>query len=270
MVGYDDLVVEHVNNVGIVPDDLGRQRSAADHHAVDVVFGQLVSDDQRTVVIGVFLGRFDLASASSPVGLHGRVQGVDVNTDNGAFVASEDVVRDHRLGASDEDRRGCRPHASVSIAAAAARIVVDHAMGDSHVGLMDFDGIEVIEVSFDGRFAAGMGDEYMVQASLGNRGEVQAAPIPRPGACTGWIPGCVERSGCPVTGIQQRSKGDGIADVPLGNQLGADFGFNACPIRFDDDAGIDGQSGVRSSNMLGNALEDQIIDALDENLTIRT
>ena len=251
VVRYDDLVVDHMDHVGIVPDDLGRERSATDLHAVDVVLGQMVSDDQRAVVIGVLLGRFDPASAASPIGLHGRVQCVDVDTDYGAFIASENVIGDHRLGAPNEDRRGSRPHASVSITPTAARIVVDHAIGDSHIRLLDFDGIEEVEVPFDGGLTAGVGDERMVDATLGDRGEVQAGPIPRHGARTQRIHRRDERSGCPVTSIQQRGKDHGIAEVPLGNQLGTDFGLNACPIQFDDDTGIDCQSRIGSRQQPG-------------------
>ena len=56
-VRHDDLAEHDVHDVGVVPDALGRQRAAADDHAVEVVVRQRVAADQRAVVVVVLARR---------------------------------------------------------------------------------------------------------------------------------------------------------------------------------------------------------------------
>lgn len=139
--------------------------AAAHDHAVDRVIGQLVEPDQRAVVIRKLCERIGQPSAASPVGHHVIVQGVDVDVDRRSAVVLDDVVHDDRLGADYVNHGRGAGLAAVAVAAAAARVVLQGAVGDPHVGLIDFDRVPgIFRTAFDRALAAGILQDHVVQA----------------------------------------------------------------------------------------------------------
>ena len=51
VIGNDDFAAQDVDDIGVVPDGFGRERAAADLHAVERVVDHPVEADQRPVVV---------------------------------------------------------------------------------------------------------------------------------------------------------------------------------------------------------------------------
>ena len=258
VVGDDDLAAQHVDDVGIVPDRLGGQRLVADLDAVDAVVGHPVIAHERAVVVVVAVKGRKAARAPAPIGHDLRDQRVRVDADDRAVVVDEIVARDDRLRAAHENRRGLHGTAPVAGApCAAAGVVLEPGVGDPGMRLLDLDRIEAgVPLAFDGRFAAGVGDDRLVDAGLRGGPEIQAGPIARsrrPLRVVGIVAvlGRVERSAGPVPVVFQRGEHDFVAGGPvdragasLGDELGADLRLDAAAVQLDDQAGIDPQARV--------------------------
>ncbi len=93
-------------------------------------------------------------------------------------IVTEDVVDDDRLGTSNEHDRFGICATSVPIAARqTGGVVLQDAVRQSQLRLMNLDRIELIEMAFDGDPAAGIGDQHAIQTRVCSRTEEQATPL---------------------------------------------------------------------------------------------
>ena len=167
-----DLVEEDMDDIGVVPGRLGRQVRAPHDHAVGGIVAQAVEPDERAEV-GVELREPLRQSRRAPwVRTIKRLHRVGVDADGRPQVVLEDVIHDHRLGAADEDHRAVIAAATAAVARAlAARIILEGAVGQTHVGLVNFHGRKQVEAPFDRRRTAGKSEQRVIDAPLGERAE---------------------------------------------------------------------------------------------------
>ena len=92
---------------------------------------------------------------------------------------------------------------------AAGRVVLQRAVGDAHLGLVDFDGVELGEAAFDRGRSAGERDQRMIEAGDRQRAEEQPAPIAFGAAQPPLaVVGRVERAARAVAIVEDRREDD--------------------------------------------------------------
>ena len=252
----DDLALDHVDDVGVVPDTLDGDLLATHHEAADragdAVERQPVAADERTAVVVVATVAVDEAGAAARVGPLEVAERVGVDRDHRAGVVAEVVVEDHRLGPADEDRGG-----GVATAARAARrrgaggIALDPAVGHAEIALVGFDDVEPVEGSLDRTRAAAKGDIGIVDARLGAGVEHDAGPVAG-GADVGLVAIRVERAAGPVAAVAEAREHDPLGGRALRDELrGAPLEFDPRAPEFHDDAGVDREAAAPTGFHVG-------------------
>ena len=242
----DDFALQHVHDVGVVPDALDGDLLAADHEAADRagdgVKRQPVAPDKRTAVVVVAPVTVDATGAPSRVGQLDVAERVGVDRDHGARVAAEVVVEDHRLGPADEDRRGgVATPAPAGRRRGAAGVALDAAVGHTEIALVGFDDVELVERSLDRSRAATVSDVGVVDARLGAGVEHDAAPVAG-GADVGQVAIRVERAAGPVAVIAEAREHDPLGGRALRDELrGAPFELDPRALQLHNDARVDRQ-----------------------------
>ncbi len=190
--------------------------------------------------------RINGAGAPPRIGQGGVVHRVGVDRDRVALVVDDLVIDDHRLGAADEDRRPLvgSQAAAVARAGVAVGVQLDRAVGDPHVGLVDFDGVELVESAGQGGFSAGVGELHVIEASPARRGEDQAAPLAGAGRVDEAVVARVEAAAHPVGVVLERGEHDRIARQAFGDQLAGDLRVDPRSFELDDHTRIDPQPAV--------------------------
>ena len=146
------------------PRRLGGQRAAADLHAVDGVVDQPVAADQRAVVVAGRLSLAGLKSPMMPVLRPDRPARVSCSALALMLITGPALSRMMLLTMTGWAPRtkivaSAVGAAAVAIGGAAAVVVeLQQAVGDAHVGLVDFDGVEAVEAAFDRHGAAAIED----------------------------------------------------------------------------------------------------------------
>ena len=148
--------------------------------------------------------------------------------------------------AADEDRGAGVGAAAVAVGGAAAAVVeLQQAVGDAHVGLMDFDGVEAVEVAFDRHRAAGIEHAHAVEAGAGS-----VAPKIKPPQSPGAGP--MRRASRLVSNVPpppylsslSEVKMIGFSSVPSAMNWLLIGRFDPRAVELDDHAGIDPQPAV--------------------------
>ena len=188
----DDLVLQDVNDVDVVPDALDGDLLAANQHAadgaaggpaggrVDLVdrVGDRVVADERAEVIVVAGVAVDVAGAAARIGPGDVGERVGVDADDRAPIVAEVVAQNHGLGAAGKDRGVFVRAAAVAIRARLADgVVLDPAVGHAQVALMHLDHVELVEPALDGCLAAAVAEVGMINAGLRAGVHDDAAPI---------------------------------------------------------------------------------------------
>ena len=259
----DDLVLEHVDDVDVVPDALDGDLLAADLHAADRPaggpaggrvdrVGDAVVADERAEVVVVPRIAVDRAGAAARIGPGNVGERVGVDADDRAQIVAEFVADDHRLSAADEDR-GCGVRAA-AIAIGTGRaggVVLDPAVGHPQVGLVRLDHVELVESALDGRLPAAEGDVGVVDAGLRTRVRDDAAPVSR-GPSVGEVGMGEERAAGAEAVVAEAREDHRLAGGALGDQLrGASLQFDSRSLQFHDHPGIDREPAAPTGEAVG-------------------
>ena len=93
----DNFVTQHVNNVGVVPDRLRRQKIATNFHSVNGIIFQSIQTHQRTLVVRVAREFLNRARAAARI-LHKRAgHRVSIDVNHTAEIIPEDIIQNKRL-----------------------------------------------------------------------------------------------------------------------------------------------------------------------------
>ena len=112
---------------------------------------------------------------------------------------------------------------------------------------MDLDGVETGKRSFHSRESAAVGNHNTIKAHTTSDSGVQPAPIARLSRCDAAVTAGVECSAGAITTVQQRSEDNFSPVSSLGKQLGTDRRFDSGSIELDNNARINRQLRVCSS-----------------------
>ncbi|MCA9205759.1 MAG: hypothetical protein KDA59_22050, partial [Planctomycetales bacterium] len=166
-------------------------------------------------------------------------QRVVIDADDASQVVLDHVIDDDRLSASYEDRRGGIDSATGATAAGrAGSIVLERAVRDTHIGLMNFDCVESGISAFDGHTAAAVCNQRLIDATAGIVIEDQSTPLTNE-----WVILIVfvrvERSASTEPIVRDGSEDHFPLIVAFGNQVsGASFKLDPRIAKFHDDTGI--------------------------------
>ncbi len=243
MVVDHDLVAEHVHDVGVVPNPLGGQLFPADDDAVDRVPLEPIQPDQRPVIVFELRERFEFAGAPATVGANREVERIRVDADDRPGVVDDRVIDQDRLGATHVDRRRpVRPPPVANPVRVSVGVVIEQAVRDSHVRLVDFDRVETCRVAFDRGLTAGEAELGSVKTPAADLAEIDATPITR-GARREPVGTGVERSASAKPVVRKRREDDRTVVRPFRDQRRtAALRLDPCVGQLDDDAGVDHQS----------------------------
>ena len=259
----NDLVLEHIDDVDVVPDTLHRDLlaphlQASDGSAsrpacrrIDRVGDAVIANEQAAIVVvaGVAI---DAARASARIGKRNIRERVGVDTDDRAEIVAEVVAQDHGLCTADKDR-GSDVRAS-SIPVRCGRpvgVVLDPTMGHAEITLDHFNHVEPVEPALDRRLSAAKSYVRVVDARLRASLYDEAAPV----ACgpdVGQVAIGVERAASPETIVAQARKDDRLGGRALGNQLRrAPLQFDPRPLHFHDRTWIHSEPATAAGESIG-------------------
>ncbi len=250
----DDLALQDINDVDVVPDALDGDLFAADLHAaegaaggpagggVDRVGDRVVADERAAIVV-VPRVAVDVAGAAARIGQGDVGERVGIDAHDRAQVVAKVVPHDHGLGPADEDRGSDVGAAAVAAGTRrAGRVVFDPAVGHPQVALVHFDHVELVEPAFDGRLATAVAKVGIVDAGLRPGVQDDTAPVAR-GPRVGEVGMGAEGAAGAVAVVAQAREDDRLASGALGNQLrGAPLQFDPRSLQLHDHAWIDGQT----------------------------
>ena len=173
----------------------------------------------------------------------------------GAEVSAEHVVDDDWLSLSHKDRCFGRGTSPVSKTAVADFVVLDLAVGNTHLrAVVNLDNVETIEVPFNRSDPAAKRHQRVVNAASSRCVEDQSAPIANRRDLGLAIVGRVERTTRSESIVLQRRKHDGIFRRAFCDQVSVTTQqFDARITQFDNHARIDRQSATQSSDTVKRA-----------------
>ena len=252
----DDLILEHVDHVDVVPDALDGDLAAAHDHpggrlAPDAV-RQPVGADERPEVVVVAGGAVDPARAAAGVApLHVR-ECVGVDADNRPQVRAEVVPHDDRL--RPKHIHGRRVVAAPARAVRRGRpgcVVLHPAVGQPQVALMDLQRVEPVKAALDRGLAAAERQVGPVDARPGARVDDDAAPVAdRQRAdraahgveLVGHVAVGVERAAGSVAVVAQAREDHRLARGTFGDELrGTPLEFDPRALELDDHTRVERQ-----------------------------
>ena len=241
----DDLVLEDVNDVDIVPDALDRDLVSANLKAGDRPGhgrDQPVLGHERAAIVVVRGIPIDETAAAARVRTLHIAHRIGIDADEGALIVSEVVAENHGLPAANEDRRGhIRAAAGAIGRRRACGVVLDPAVGQPQIALMGLDHVEPVEGALDRRLAATVGDVGMIDAGLGPCIEHDPAPVAR-SPDIGQVAVGVERAARTEAAVAETREDDGTARSALGDQLArAALEFDPGGLKLHDHTGIGSQ-----------------------------
>ena len=216
-----------------------------EHRRAHVVGNAIVSNEWPKVV--VIVGEpIDGPSAPAGIGHEGIVEGVGVDRDQGGCVVAEVVAHDHRLGATHKDGSGgvvaaAKPRGVDKQIRKPIGVGFNPAVGETEVGLVDLEDVELVEATLDRCGAAAKADVGTVEACLGADVEHEATPVAR-SVGVGQRTVGVKRAASPVAVVGKAGEDHAIARLTLGDQLrSAPLKLDAGLRQLDHDSRIDRQ-----------------------------
>ena len=259
----DDLVLEHGDDVDVVPNALDRDLLAANLHAADRATGgparrrvdrvgdAVVADERAEVVVKAGVA-VDRAGAAARIGSGDVRKRVGIDAHDRAQIVAEVVAEDHGLRAADKDRGGGVRATAVAVGTGrAGRVVLDAAVGHAEVALMYLDHVELVEPALDGCLPAAEGDVGMVDARLRAGVRHDAAPVAR-GPRVGEVRMGAERAAGAKPVIAQAREDHRLAGGALGDQLrGAPLQFDPRTLKLHDSARINREPAASTGEAVG-------------------
>ena len=278
-IGNDNLALQHVDDVRVVPDGLSREGFSANDDTVHCIAAQQVPHDERTLVVTVATESVIESRRTTIVALQLRRHRVRVDRKYRAGVVAEDVVDDHRLGAAGEDRARGIGSASVTPcrcgAADAIPILFKDAVGHAQLCLMSFNHVEAGEVAVGRNDISAEGDQCTVNAGGRIRSQIDTAPQAHTRSATGAdligtqavVVVRIERPAGTVAIVQTRSDDDLATGYSFSYQLGAHADFNPRTFELQDHVRVNHEAGVKSGAIA--ACEGQIKNPGERRSVIR-
>ena len=262
----DDLRAKHGDDVDVVPDALDDEFLAPHLHAarcaagrparrrIDRVGDRVVADERPAVVVKAGVA-VDRATGPARIGQLGIGERIGVDAHDRPEVVAEIVAEDHRLGPADEHGRRRVGSAAVSRAGrGAGRVVLDPAVRQPQVALVNLDHVEVVEAALDRGLAAAIGDVCVVDAGLRTDVEHDASPvtgIPR----VGQVAVRVERAARAEPIVAEAREDHPLARGALRYELRhAPLELDPSALEFHDHARIDREPAATAGEVLGNAI----------------
>ena len=178
-----NLSLNNVNNIGIVPNTLGRQCLPPNHHPIDRISGESVSIYERTLIFRVIKCSSQQIRLPTRVINQIRSKGIHINTNSGSIIVIDAIIDQHRLrttnkkgccGIGSSANSCCRIRAFVS-----SRIVFQPRIRHAEIRLMHFDRIEGCKSSFNSRCSASVRQTIVVQRSSSAVADENPTPVAR-------------------------------------------------------------------------------------------
>ena len=257
----EDLRLEYMHDVDVVPDALDREFLAANLHAsgrapgrparrrIDRVGNPVVADERPAVVVEAGVA-IDRPAGAAGIGQCRICQRIRVDADDRTEIVAEVVFEDHRLRAPCEDRRRRVTAAAVPVPRRrAGSVVLDPRMRHPQVALVHLEYVEVCEGAFDRCLSAAVAEVGVVDAGLGAGVDHDAAPVAG-GPHVGQVAVGVERAARAEAVVAEAREDDGLARGALGDELGnATLEFDAGALKLHDHARIDRQAAARTGRV---------------------